>query len=283
MDFEKKLNTLSSNLGIQLSYIDVDTGNEYFSDTKSKQKICTALGYPAETEKEIEYSLKKLQEHSFSYFIPYTKVLPENIQFSTETVIDASRPLTTVLSWVLTREDGTTEAGETTLEQLEVIDELTVKGVLYKKYRIYCPIQAGIGYHIMVFLLDGEKPKTNNTMQLIITPYQCYTPDCFETKGVWGYPLQLYALRSDKNFGIGDFTDLKDFCAVALKTGASVVGINPLNALFPNSPEEASPYSASSRIFLNPMYIDTNAVPESDFSEYQTFIHTPKIANTIEK
>ena len=78
---------------------------------------------------------------------------------------------------------------------------------------------------------------------------------------VWGPALQLYAVRSKRNQGIGDFTDLADACRLAARLGGDLVGINPLHALFAHDPEQASPYSPSSRLFLHPMYIDLEAVP----------------------
>ena len=47
-----------------------------------------------------------------------------------------------------------------------------------------------------------------------------------------------------------------------LRSAASAIGLNPLHALFPDRAEDASPYSPSSRQFLNPLYIDLNAVDE---------------------
>ena len=78
----------------------------------------------------------------------------------------------------------------------------------------------------------------------------------------WGFSLNLYALRSERNWGMGDLTDLRSFVEIAAKLGASYVGINPLHALQPLEPRAASPYSPSSRFFLNPLYIDIEAVPE---------------------
>jgi (1->4)-alpha-D-glucan 1-alpha-D-glucosylmutase len=84
-------------------------------------------------------------------------------------------------------------------------------------------------------------------------------------KRVWGLTLQLYGLKSLRNWGIGDFGDLKAFLAVAAAAGASAVQINPMHALFPCYPDHASPYAPSSRLFLNPLYVDVEAVP--DFAE----------------
>ena len=44
--------------------------------------------------------------------------------------------------------------------------------------------------------------------------------------------------------------------------GAGLIGLNPLHALFPWSPEAASPYSPTDRIRLNVLMIDVTALPE---------------------
>jgi 4-alpha-glucanotransferase len=93
-------------------------------------------------------------------------------------------------------------------------------------------------------------------------PTRAYLPPALEEGRAWGFGLNLYALRSRRNWGIGDFTDLRDFVAYAAGEGADVVGVNPLHALHYAEPEAASPYSPSSRYFLNPLYIDVEGVPE---------------------
>jgi 4-alpha-glucanotransferase len=78
----------------------------------------------------------------------------------------------------------------------------------------------------------------------------------------WGIAVQLYGIRSHRNWGHGDFTDLANLIDIASALGASAIGLNPLHALFDERAKEASPYFPSSRLFLNPLYIDIEAVPE---------------------
>lgn len=83
-----------------------------------------------------------------------------------------------------------------------------------------------------------------------------------EGKRHWALAVQLYAVRSRRNWGHGDFTDLNRLVALAAAHGAAAVGLNPLHALFADRPEQASPYGPNSRLFLNPLYIDVDAIPE---------------------
>lgn len=82
----------------------------------------------------------------------------------------------------------------------------------------------------------------------------------------WGLGVQLYGLRSDRNWGIGDFGDLAELVDRVGQAGAAAVLLSPLHALFGARPAHCSPYSPSSRFFLNPLYIDVGAVPELQYS-----------------
>jgi 4-alpha-glucanotransferase len=88
---------------------------------------------------------------------------------------------------------------------------------------------------------------------LIVTPPRAFDGD-FDR--CWLLAVQLYGVRSARNWGIGDFTDLEDLIRLAAELGADGVGLNPLHALFDDHPADCSPYSPNSRLFLNPLYID---------------------------
>jgi 4-alpha-glucanotransferase len=78
----------------------------------------------------------------------------------------------------------------------------------------------------------------------------------------WLMAVQLYGVRSARNWGIGDFTDLAALIELAGHLGADGVGLNPLHALFDDRPADCSPYSPNSRLFLNALYIDVEKLPE---------------------
>ncbi|MGC9422262.1 4-alpha-glucanotransferase [Vibrio sp.] len=117
------------------------------------------------------------------------------------------------------------------------------------------------GYHTL--LITRKRRKSPYRMTLIITPKACYKqPELEKGKKLWGPSIQLYTLRTQHNWGMGDFGDLKQLVAEIASRGGDFVGLNPIHALFPANPEGASPYSPSSRRWLNILYIDVSSVPE---------------------
>jgi 4-alpha-glucanotransferase len=95
----------------------------------------------------------------------------------------------------------------------------------------------------------------------------CHIPGWLEESRAWGITCQLYSLRSQRNWGIGDFEDLATLAEIAAPFGADFIGINPLHALFFADPAFFSPYTPSSRRFLNPLYIaidDETALADGD-------------------
>ena len=107
------------------------------------------------------------------------------------------------------------------------------------------------GYHRLVFA-DGRRTR------LITSPGRCALPD--DIRG-WGWAVQLYAVRSRANWGIGDLGDLADIGEWARGNGAAAMLLNPLHAAHPGLPQEPSPYFPSSRLYRNPLYLRIEDMP----------------------
>ncbi|MFZ4832513.1 4-alpha-glucanotransferase [Rouxiella sp. Mn2063] len=116
-----------------------------------------------------------------------------------------------------------------------------------------------LGYHQLTLLQNQQRWQS----RIIIAPARCYEPPALVAgEKLWGATVQLYTLRSENNWGIGDFGDLKLLVEHIARRGGAFVGLNPIHALYPANPFSASPYSPSSRRWLNIIYIDVNAVAE---------------------
>jgi len=110
-----------------------------------------------------------------------------------------------------------------------------------------------LGYH-----RDGRRT-------VIVAPAQCYVAPEMRDGRIWALATQLYGLRSERNWGIGDFSDLTALARTVGDAGGRAIALNPLHELHPNEPQACSPYSPSSRSWLNALYVDVTAVP--DFAE----------------
>jgi 4-alpha-glucanotransferase len=81
-----------------------------------------------------------------------------------------------------------------------------------------------------------------------------------EVPPAWGWMVQLYGLRSEGSWGMGDFGDLALMAGRSgTELGAGVLLVNPVLAASLSHPVERSPYSPSSRRFANPLYLRVTA------------------------
>jgi (1->4)-alpha-D-glucan 1-alpha-D-glucosylmutase len=161
------------------------------------------------------------------------------------------------IRWELTLENGGGRAGEFVAAQLSQLDTREIDGRHYGRFGLPLPGDLPLGYHRL------RLPALTAETTLIVAPARCYiAPALQQGARCWGFALQLYTLRSARNWGIGDFSDLAMVAAAAGSAGASFIGLNPLHARHLVKPGEASPYAPSSRLFLDPLYIDVEAVAE---------------------
>ncbi|OOF41205.1 4-alpha-glucanotransferase [Rodentibacter mrazii] len=100
------------------------------------------------------------------------------------------------------------------------------------------------------------------SIRLLVSPKRAFQPPVLKHKKIWGINVQIYSLRSQSNWGIGDFGDLAYLIEQSAKQGADYVGINPLHLSYPAVPEWANPYSSSSRRWLNFLYLNIPNLPE---------------------
>jgi len=110
---------------------------------------------------------------------------------------------------------------------------------------------------------EGARRGERGETRLIAAPGQAYLPPALgRGQKLWGLNLPLYALKSGRNWGMGDFTDLGEAIGWAGELGAAFVGVNPLHARRPGDKIDPSPYSPSTRVFRDFLYLDLEAAPE---------------------
>ncbi len=159
--------------------------------------------------------------------------------------------------WTIVEEAGTTSTAAFTPAALPRLDSHADR----LRCQLELPPVSTMGYHRLQ--VDAADQARRLTMPLIVVPPQCHQPAALSAgERLWGLTLQLYGVRSGRNWGIGDFTDLGDLLELTAEAGGHLVGVNPLHALFPDNPAHISPYSPSQRSFVNVLYLDVEAIPE---------------------
>jgi (1->4)-alpha-D-glucan 1-alpha-D-glucosylmutase len=100
---------------------------------------------------------------------------------------------------------------------------------------------------------------------------------------IWGPSAQLYGLRSGRNWGAGDYADLRALVDWAADQGASIVGVSPLHALYGHNPAHRSPYSPSSRQFFNVLLLAVDEIPEfAECPEARRLVAEPEFQTRLE-
>jgi 4-alpha-glucanotransferase len=150
-----------------------------------------------------------------------------------------------------------------------IVGEYHINGQRYCQYRLELDKpNLHLGYHhiSLAFIGDAARPHTLYG-QIMIAPQVAYQGRMEQLaltgqSRPWGINAQLYALRNDEQWGIGDFGNLAELIDYAARSGADFILLNPLHALDISQPENPSPYSPTDRRRLNPLYIQIEAVHE---------------------
>jgi 4-alpha-glucanotransferase len=259
MSDASNLERLTELAGIEPDYWDI-WGNYHPVSAESKRSLLRALGIRAENDAAIAASIRELEESPWCHPLPPVTVVREGGPASFPVTLPAD-DANIAIACEVTDEDGARHGFSFKPADAALSNTRTVDGRVLQRRTIEIPVALPPGYHTV--RLDAV---SDETMALIVAPGQCYLPERLADGGkTWGITAHLYTLRGERNWGIGDFTDLGDLVDVCSELGASLIGLNPLHALFNRHPEFASPYSPSSRVFLNTIYLDVEAI--ADFAE----------------
>ncbi len=125
--------------------------------------------------------------------------------------------------------------------------------------RFRLPPDLPLGYHT----LRARSGDREAAAAVVVTPPWLGFPERMGDRRAWGLAAQLYSVRSERSWGVGDVTDLTDLAVwAAAEQGAAYVLVNPLHAGEPVAPLEPSPYLPTSRRFANPIYLRVERIPE---------------------
>lgn len=236
------LSKLALTAGIQLNWVDA-RGEKQVLHPDKLRSILDALDLPCASDDQCRESMSRLEEQK-----PSDQLLP---------LITARTGLPIRLS------GGSTLRGKPYLIRFEQGGQLEGRFSGEPGVPLELPGLPAYGYHT---LCVGDHEST-----LAVAPPRAFTvsdalaaaardPDVMEHERLWGLAAQLYGLRSPGDGGIGHFGALATLATQAGRRGASALAISPVHAMFYADRNRFSPYSPSSRLFLNVLHIDPAAV-----------------------
>ncbi|VBB68902.1 4-alpha-glucanotransferase (amylomaltase) [invertebrate metagenome] len=258
MDKSETLSRLAELVGIEPVYWDIfGHRNETSEDTK--RLMIAAMGLPlGEANDAAAEYLQALEERTWRRWLQFVTVIRRGQPMTVPLNLPADVAMQPIV-WSLTAEDGRVVSGKLQPGTLSESDSRIIYSTKVVRLDMPLPEDISDGYYHLIININSISAHG----MVVIAPTMSYMPAWFlADERRWGVACHLYALRSENDWGIGDFTTLGKLTTALAGIGATCIGLNPLHALFPHNPLHCSPYSPSSRLFLNPLYIDVSAVPE---------------------
>lgn len=110
-----------------------------------------------------------------------------------------------------------------------------------------------LGYHrLRIYRVLEPQLEVFAEARLIVCPPQALA---FDSRAA-GVAISLYGLRSARDWGCGDFTDLLAAIDSFARAGAAFVALNPLHAIANRQPYNTSPYLPQCSLYRNFLYLD---------------------------
>ena len=266
-----ELGQLARMMGIETSYWDI-FGTFHETTAESRRALLGAMGCDVSSDEAIRYELTMAETRRWRSLLPPVRVIRTGAGAPAVEINVAADAMTRQMHWRIAMEGGEARSGSFAPSALPRAGARHIDGAETFRLDLGLPATLPEGYH-RLYVDDGDREENCG---LIVAPPAAYRPAWMDRNGrQWGWACHLYGLRSGKDWGVGDFSDLGALAEAS--HGASVIGINPLHSLFTARPEEASPYSPSSRAWLNPIYIDVTAVDEfADCEAVRRLIASPE-------
>jgi len=251
------LRRLASAFDVALEYHDI-WGHARRADDGALRAILAAMGVDVHGPESIASAQREIDAARWRERVAPMTVVRANEPCRIRLHLPADT-LVSPLALCIVDEAGTEIPMPVDTSKLGSAEETIVDGARWCAFDVEVDVAIPLGYHDVTVNADRTAVAKG---RLAVAPSACYRPSRLRAGGrVFGAAVQLYGVRSSRNWGIGDFTDLANLLEQWAEAGADVLGVNPLHALFPQRPAHASPYSPSSRIFLNVLYLDVEAVP----------------------
>jgi 4-alpha-glucanotransferase len=263
--YESLLEEAAGLVRIESDFWDI-WGRQHHTSVATARAILGSLGFRTGTIKELQESIDDFRLRRWSRPLAPVTVLRESApEFSVALRIPAWLPMTAKVSALLRLENGTSAQTDSLTGALKEVRTQAIGGGHYRELCLPLPGTRVCGYHSLEVIVAAEGvPILRGTQRVIVAPDRAWTPkELGPGHCVAGLAVSLFGLRSQRNWGAGDFTDLRmllDWAANDL--GVAFVALNPLHAIANRQPFNTSPYLPESLYFRNYLYLDVEALQE---------------------
>ena len=259
-----RLRQLAERLGIIPEYIDQTGRHVRRTSDATREALLSVMGFDAPTEDAAAGWLDELDHEAAETILDPVRVARRDDRSARQVRVRLPRGIRTAdVELTLTEESG---------HVWKVSRKITRTSTLE------LPNRVPYGYHHLTARLVSPAGERTAEQSYIVVPWKCVTPDMLlgrRSARAMGVIANLYSVRREHDWGVGDFGTLTQLVEWAAARGAQFVGVNPLHALF-NRGWEVSPYSPVSRLFRNPLYIDVDSVPEvAESEEARAILNAP--------
>ena len=256
--FEQLLERASKLCGVGAGFWDI-WGRYHETPLEAKQAILRAKGYDATGAKPLERSLAARTRREWDSLLPPVAVVGESDALELAVNV-RSEWVGEVARFRVRTEDGSVTDFELKLRDLPAAATIQMDGATRIRKAARLPIRLPLGYHDVTATVGGATA----SCRVAVTPERAFLPEHL----AWGarsagIAVSLYGVRSERNWGCGDFTDLRaviDWAADELRAG--FVALNPLHAIHNRRPFNTSPYLPNCVYYQNFLYLDVEAIED---------------------
>lgn len=280
--YEQALDRAARLWGIEPGYGDT-WGRWHVTAPETKKAILGALGVPTGSMEDLDRAIEDRLWGEWNRLLPPVVVLGERARgFPLYVPLAlAGGAVDLVIRW----ENGEIERRAMALSELKNAGRAELRGVCFVRKEVPLEHGAPLGYHEVEVTLPEGGP-CSASMRLILCPDRAYVPAAIRNgRRAGGLAVALYGLRSGRNWGCGDFTDLEAMIDwLADEVGAGFIGLNPLHAIPNRQPFNISPYLPSSTFFKNPIYLDLERVEDfRNSARAGALFSRPEIRSELER
>ena len=267
----RNLRQLAAAYGVQPSYKNILDGRRRQASAEVLVSVLRALGAPLTRPEEASRALREHRQQIYRRGPEPVAVAWDGRGGRVHLRLPAGQG---IRSWSCSLrleggEEQTWEINPGRTEPSLRAKKVGVEGSPYWEIDMRLPRSLPLGYHE----LEIEAGKHHYRSLVISAPREAFVGSSGRVNESWGVFIPVYALRSVRNWGVGDFGDLKTLMDWVNTRGGSIVGTLPVLAAFLDEPFNPSPYAPVSKLFWNELFLDLSNVPEIEHSpEAQSFV-----------